>query len=270
MGELSKVAIVVKYNDLTSGLYKDGKPILASYDRTFVEDITGSFPLFEDLGGIQIVTSDGLAYTGGMAHTIDSYATRQRLWLFQPQDTNTGAVTINIDGVGVKSIKKATTSGLTDLVAGELPQYMPVLCYYDQLNSLFVISGSTASGGDESSSTMTIASASVLTGNSVPVDLIAAPGAGKVNIPMYFILSINYGTIPYDTNVELAFRYADGTQLVVDSDFLTATGDKVRIITVTTADGVINSKLQLIVNTGNPLSGDSPIKVVTKYKTITI
>lgn len=125
-------------------------------------------------------------------------------------------------------------------------------------------------GGTESEVTSTISSAAVLTANSVPLELISSPGAGMANIPIYFIVSMDFGTTPYDTHVEIAMQYADGTQIVIDSDFLASSADKVRLIAVSSVDGIVSSAIQFKVNTGNPANGDSPIKILTKYKTITI
>lgn len=114
--------------------------------------------------------------------------------------------------------------------------------------------------------------AQILSANTTPIDLVPAPGADKFNIPLYFLLSKEFGSTPYDTNLEFAFQYEDGTQIFVDSApyFLAATDDIVRLIQIQIIDGIVNSKIQFIVNGGDPLNGDMGIQVRIKYKTIHI
>lgn len=80
----------------------------------------GSHPNLSAVAGTNTITANGpvsmLAYTRG------------QIFRFTPQNTNTGTVTININGLGAKAVTKY---GATPLVAGDLLISMGHFIYYD-------------------------------------------------------------------------------------------------------------------------------------------
>ena len=66
-----------------------------------------------------VVTVTGATYTAG------SYL------IIKVAATNTGATTINLNDLGVKSLKKITNAGIVDLSAGDIPAGAIIFCVYD-------------------------------------------------------------------------------------------------------------------------------------------
>lgn len=121
-------AVDAKFNAVTTGL--DKLPTVAENDRGTRNYITST-------------TADGLAYTGTLAHIATSYGAGQDLYIeIEAGDANTGAVTINIGGIGAAA---AVNQDDTALVAGDMP--VGSICYfkYSATLSKWVYQGSTPS-----------------------------------------------------------------------------------------------------------------------------
>jgi hypothetical protein len=122
-----------------------------------------------------------------------------------------------------------------------------------------------------------ITSAQLLALNATPQTLVAAPGAGLVLIPRYFLFFLDYNSAAYDgiaAGENLAVKYTNGSgQLVatIETDpFLAATADAIRLAyptPATTSDiiPVANSPLVLHLLVGEIATGNSPLYVRTVY-----
>ncbi len=89
----------------------------------------------------------GGAYTLSAAETITSYATGQR-FLIRPNHANTGAATLNVDGLGAKDIKVYNAAGsLVDPAAGDLGANRPCEVTYD--GTRFILVSTTTTYIDE-------------------------------------------------------------------------------------------------------------------------
>lgn len=82
-------------------------------------------------------TGNANAYVVAMPYTATSYTPGMMIY-FKPANVNTGASTINVDALGIKSIKRFDG---TDVVAGDLVTTAVFVLVYDGTN--FVISGIT-------------------------------------------------------------------------------------------------------------------------------
>ena len=101
-------------------------------------------------GTDKLITVTGTdTLTGTMTPALTAYAAGN-LFSFVAANTNTSAVTINIDGVGVKSITK---SGTTALVAGDIVANAVVLIEYDGTRFQFVNAASSGNVVGPASST---------------------------------------------------------------------------------------------------------------------
>lgn len=80
--------------------------------------------------------------TGSLTPALTAYATGQT-FRFTAAGANTGATTININGLGAKAITK---SGTTPLVAGDIPNGAVVQVTYDG-TQFQLVSGAGSSGG---------------------------------------------------------------------------------------------------------------------------
>lgn len=134
-----------------------------------------------------------------------------------------------------------------------------------------------ATGTDEVTQVaeVTITTAEVLALNTTEKTLVSAPWAGKAIIVDKIITSVDYNSAAYATNTDMEFRYTDKTGTKVSADItslLDATADK-----VVTAWGieaqlvpVVNAPVVANVATGDPVTGDSDVKVTVVYRVVSI
>jgi len=220
MSELPKLGISVKYNDSGSGLFKDAQSIPISYVREYVTDMLDSIALFEDLGGTGLVTSDHLAFEGGMSHPLTaSYAIQQRLWLFLFTDYNSGPVTINIDTQGAKSLKKISKGSPAELEVGDIVNGTVYLCYYNALDDYFMI----VSNLNESYS-LTKNTSQVLNSGTSETDLHTYTIPANTLDGSSRTLQTKYAGSFTDATATCRLRAYIGGQLIYDSGVLTLGG----------------------------------------------
>ena len=129
---------------------------------------------------------------------------------------------------------------------------------------------------------ITISSANVLTSYNSPVQLIAAPGAGKIIVPLYpIILSLDYNSIAYATNTNCYCGWgiagSDKRATETATSFLAATADRTRLLGAYTGNtaahitgAYANASFDFTTDVGNPTAGNSPVRVVVIYKIITL
>lgn len=119
-----------------------------------------------------------------------------------------------------------------------------------------------------------ITSAEILALNSTPKVLVPAPGAGKVIEFISLVMILDWETTAYDTNGNLTVANETGTpqsNTVLLANLLAATADKmVQLMALDAADiGIVlaeNEALELTCATGNPATGDSPIRYKVMYR----
>ena len=115
-----------------------------------------------------------------------------------------------------------------------------------------------------------IPTAEILALNSVPQTLVAAPGAGKILMPIHAIVKLNFGTIVYGTNTGLGVVY-DGltTQLLSLAFVIDQASDLFHYpqmdIWTRSAATSENKALDLHCATGDPTGGDGNIDIYLWY-----
>lgn len=120
-----------------------------------------------------------------------------------------------------------------------------------------------------------VTSAELLALFTTPKKLVPAPGAGKVHELLSAVLILDYVSAAYATNGNLTLNNETGTALsntVLLANLLAATADKmVQLGALAPADtGVVlaeNEAIELTCATGNPATGDSPLRVKVAYRT---
>ncbi len=122
---------------------------------------------------------------------------------------------------------------------------------------------------------ISIPTGEILTLNGTPVELIAAPGAGKIILPKYYVYSLTWNSVAYDTNTNLQWLYDTGTAFSpTDQSILEDTQDFIVLksfVTAVTTEGVLqNKKLSITVQTGNPANGNSVLDVYIWYQILTL
>lgn len=123
-----------------------------------------------------------------------------------------------------------------------------------------------------------IATAELLALNAVPKELVAAPGAGKAVILVDLQAMLDFNTVAYDgiaAGEDLEVRYTNGAgQLVatIETDpFLAAVADAYRHIYPAAAAAitpVANAALVMRLASGEIATGNSPLKLRVRYRTI--
>lgn len=123
---------------------------------------------------------------------------------------------------------------------------------------------------------VTIPTASVLTGNSVPINLVAAPGASKYIRPIACMNTLTYNSAAYATNGQVNLRHQGATDpcMIAGSSFLfgsvTHTSVMVdnQINAVTDTQVIANQPLLWEVGTGDPTAGNSDIICYLIYQVV--
>jgi len=125
---------------------------------------------------------------------------------------------------------------------------------------------------------ITISTAELLALNATPKELVAAPGATKAIIPIDAQLWLDYNSAAYagiGATEDLEIRHTDGSgQLfgtVETTGFLDATADAYRHIYPLAAEAstpVANAALVMNLAAGEITTGNSPLKVRLRYRTV--
>lgn len=116
---------------------------------------------------------------------------------------------------------------------------------------------------------ITLSSSQVLNANTTPPDIIAAPGAGKIIVPISFTISIDFNTAAYATNTNFRFEINGEDVSGTISGVLNTTVDRVANkfpVDMNITTDLINYPLKFKVLTGNPTGGNSQVRVTVIYQ----
>lgn len=144
------------------------------------------------------------------------------------------------------------------------------------LSSSAAIAASKLATDVVQTTSVTVATGSVLTLNATPVQLVAAPGAGKAIIIDGIVAKLVFNSIAYTGSNALEFRYTDGSGAKVTADIAasfinSASGTNYASVAgVTTAlTPVANAAVVVRVPTADPGAGNSPIVFTIRYHVVT-
>lgn len=131
--------------------------------------------------------------------------------------------------------------------------------------------------------TVKIATASMLTLNGTPIQVVPAPGAGKLLVPTMMIATMVYGTATYACNASgVSLRYGTAgagtsTGFTLSQAFIqAASGSNTQIVNQSSAATYLpastdwNSELTLIAATSDPTTGDSDLYVRVYFRVVTV
>lgn len=136
MSKLDRITLKETFNNASTGLYKTGQSrgIGSDDHRTMIEHVADSnFNLTTDAytGYSPTATATGTdTYVATPDPALAVYVNDQKVYI-KFTNANTGAATINLNGLGAKSIKK---SGGTDLAAGDISANQILCLVYDGTN----------------------------------------------------------------------------------------------------------------------------------------
>jgi len=122
---------------------------------------------------------------------------------------------------------------------------------------------------------LSIATADVLTLNSIPVELVAAPGAGYAIEVINASLKMVYNSVAYATNtsVQLLVSGAAQYQSAFNGSVLSSASSTFNSIGKSALAGtnvIENAALNVTVGTGDPTAGDSDIEIFVLYRLIAV
>lgn len=116
-----------------------------------------------------------------------------------------------------------------------------------------------------------LSNAQILTGNSVPVEVVPAQGANKVIIPIAFIMRTDFLTAAWATNTTFTFQINGVSVSGNITDVLTAVADQVRLLlapSLTTTTDLRNKNMTWQVSAGDPTAGGGSIKISVIYTVV--
>lgn len=118
---------------------------------------------------------------------------------------------------------------------------------------------------------ITLSSAEILALNTTPKTLVAAPGAGKLIVPLATVHNFTYGTVQYATNTSLAIKH---NGLAGSGNAIGGIGSSASIIqygSLNTGVAILaNAALVVLVQSGDPTAGDSTSTLGVYYKIHTL
>jgi len=124
---------------------------------------------------------------------------------------------------------------------------------------------------------VSIPTAQVLTLNSVPIQAVAAPGAGNMTVPSYVMGYIAYVAPVYATNINLQLYHDGAGDAIAETSLLlvkTTTAYQQIPFLFTIAAGTTqmlpNAALMIRVETGDPSAGASDIAVYIEYSILQV
>ena len=130
--------------------------------------------------------------------------------------------------------------------------------------------------GSTQSVSVAIGSAQILAGNTTPVQLIAAPGAGLAIIPISAVVKYTYITAAYATNtsqvIYLDTLSGSDNALILIQTMLAETSNKSAVRSANSPVDensiIANKALMWAIETGNPTAGSGRLDITVIYTTI--
>jgi hypothetical protein len=130
--------------------------------------------------------------------------------------------------------------------------------------------------GSTQSVSVAIGSAQILAGNTTPVQLVAAPGAGLAIIPISAVVKYTYITAAYATNtsqvIYLDTLNGSDNVLILIQTMLAQAANKSAVRSANSAVDensiIANKALMWAIETGNPTAGSGRLDITVIYTTI--
>lgn len=121
-----------------------------------------------------------------------------------------------------------------------------------------------------------ISFAQISTGNTVPVQILAAPGVGKTYQPFLILLKYNFVTAAFATNVNMRILFTGATQTLAQNNLiLGATSNRIQVMAIMASGSsnsqyLENTEMVWQIQTGNPTAGGGSLDIYTSYRTLTL
>lgn len=163
----------------------------------------------------------GNAYTGTLSPAIASYVVGA-LYVVVPVQTNTGAVTLNLNGLGALNVKVQTSSGTAAaLTSGQLALNNPYILEYDGTQLLITNQAASSIGGGFA----TVGMASNVNLTSTPAMIMSLAATAPTGSATYrAIVSMGFSVVPSGGSPVLTTRISDGTNNIAGPGYIFTTG----------------------------------------------
>lgn len=117
--------------------------------------------------------------------------------------------------------------------------------------------------------TVPLTSADILDLHNTPVELVAAPGAGRFFVPHLIVARTSGGTTPYTVPDAVSIQVGDASWVEVSSLFSVVTGEQVATfipasVNYATTD-VENGAMSIVATDANPTDGDGDVTFTIWY-----
>jgi len=124
---------------------------------------------------------------------------------------------------------------------------------------------------------VSLSSTQILSVNSIPIELLPAPGTGKTYAILEVQLKLNYGTATYAGGTTINIQFANaGLTILSQATILASTTSRMGIMSRTATSGAIatqyleNTAVYITTAASNPTTGDGTLDVYVTYKIITL
>jgi hypothetical protein len=210
-------------------------------------------------------------YTATLDPAPSAYVTNDRYFILFT-NANTGAVTLNLNTLGAKAIRK---NGSTALAAGDIAAGQIYCLAYDGTNIQIVGKIDSSAGTQLLTVTVPVSSSEILNLFTTPKQLIAAPGAGKYIQVLHGYVFLDYGGTAY-SNTSTEIRYATAHAIFTPlTTFLNNGFDTLYNLSAVQNNPAAfsqfeNSAVQYSALTSNPTTGNGTISINLIYRTVTI
>jgi hypothetical protein len=134
----------------------------------------------------------------------------------------------------------------------------------------------TTLGGARYTATLDVSSAEILALNTTPIELVAAPGSGKVVKIQSIVANLTFGTAAFATNTNLQIITSGASVAQYELDMLGATVSTIRQMKDNTTSNVAHTQLldntavNVMAETGDPTTGDGTVTIYATYDIITL
>lgn len=142
-------------------------------------------------------------------------------------------------------------------------------------DNIMIVDGNKMSNCRVQCASLTIPTAEVLTLNSVPVEIVAAPGAGYAVQVINAAFNIDFNSVAYATNTTLEVVTNTATTAQVKCE-ITSTSNQFGTLSSavignpTETQIIENAALNVSVQTGDPTAGNSDIEIKVLYRIISV
>ena len=171
-----------------------------------------------------------------------------------------------------------TISQLTQASASEITSDSQLIWQTEENNTRRVLWSDLNNTlmGSRYTTSLVLSAGEIKTLNTTPIELVAAPGSGKVVKIQSIVANLTFGTVAFATNTNLQIITSGASVSQYELDMLGATVSTIRQMKDNTTSNVAHTQLldntavNVIAETGDPTTGDGTVTIYATYDIITL